>query len=136
MKTARFLVTPLLLLASVAYADSRMPQAPLANTQLRNGQQEAMARALMLTIRCLVCQGQSIADSDAELAGDMRSMIRTRIRQGEQPEAIRRWLIGRYGNWVSYDPPLGRTTALLWIAPVGLLAAGAMLARGRLRRRG
>lgn len=133
--TRRFLIVPLLLVAAVVHADSKMAEAPFAYTQLPNGQQEAQAQMLMLTIRCLVCQGQSIADSDAELAGDMRSMIRLRIRQGEQPEAIRRWLIERYGNWVSYDPPLGPTTALLWIAPMVLLVTGALLARGRLRRR-
>ena len=72
----------------------------------------------METIRCLVCQGQSIADSDAEMAGDMRSLIRTRIAAGESPEQIRAWLISRYGDWVTYDPPLEPVTWPLWAAPV------------------
>jgi cytochrome c-type biogenesis protein CcmH len=116
-------------------ADSLMPQAPLANTQLSDPVKEAAAKDLMLSVRCLVCQGQSIADSDAEMAADMRSMIRTRIDAGEKPEAIRGWLVERYGNWVTYDPPLDMATAPLWIAPLVLLALGLFLARGRFRRR-
>ena len=125
----------LLLFASPALAQSRMPVAPLANTQLADPKQEAAAKDLMLSIRCLVCQGQSIADSDAEMAADMRALIRTRVQAGEKPEAIRSWLVERYGNWVTYDPPLGVATALLWITPLVLLALGAWLARGRFRRR-
>ena len=124
-----------LVAASPALSDSQMPQAPLANTQLADPKQEAAAKALMLSIRCLVCQGQSIADSDAELAADMRSLIRARIQKGERPEAIRSWLVSRYGDWVTYDPPLDLATAPLWIAPLLLLGFGAFLARGRLRRR-
>jgi len=121
--------------AAPAFADSLMPAAEYADTQLPDPRQERRARALMETVRCLVCQGQSIADSDAEMAGDMRSMIRQRIRAGESPDQIRDWLVARYGNWVTYDPPLGPATALLWAAPVLLLAAGLWLARKRFRRR-
>ena len=116
-------------------AQSRMPVAPMANTQLADPKQEAAAKDLMLSIRCLVCQGQSIADSDAEMAADMRALIRTRVQAGERPEAIRSWLVERYGNWVTYDPPLDAATAPLWIAPLVLLALGAWLARSRFRRR-
>lgn len=137
---ARSLISALLYLAMVAmpaalWADSNMPAAQLANTQLPDPRQEAAAKALMESVRCLVCQGQSIADSDADLAGDMRAMIRRRIAAGEKPEDIRRWLIERYGDWVSYKPVLDTATAPLWIAPLLLLAAGAWLARGRFRRR-
>ncbi len=124
----------LLLLASPALADSRMGAAPLANVQLTDVRQERQARALMETIRCLVCQGQSIADSDAEMAGDMRSLIRERIQKGERPEAIRSWLIQRYGDWVTYEPPLSVTTIFLWGLPVLLLMLGGGLALGRIRR--
>ena len=89
----------------------------------------------METLRCLVCQGQSIADSDAEMAGDMRALVRRRIRDGESPDQVRAWLIQRYGNWVSYDPPLDRTTWPLWILPLLLLATGGWLAHGRFKRR-
>jgi len=124
----------LLLLASPALADSRMGAAPLANVQLTDARQEQQARALMETIRCLVCQGQSIADSDAEMAGDMRSLIRERIQKGERPEAIRTWLIQRYGDWVTYEPPLSATTIFLWGLPLLLLMMGGGLAMGRIRR--
>lgn len=119
----------------VARADSLLPAAPLADTQLPDARQEAAARALMESVRCLVCQGQSIADSNAELAGDMRAMIRQRVQAGESPDSIRKWLIERYGNWVSYDPPFSVQTAPLWIAPLLLIGVGLMLARGRFRRR-
>jgi cytochrome c-type biogenesis protein CcmH len=132
---ARLLALLLLVLAQPAFADSQMPQAPLANTQLSDPAKEAAAKDLMLSIRCLVCQGQSIADSDAEMAADMRSMIRTRVQAGEKPEDIRKWLVERYGNWVTYDPPLEMATAPLWITPLVLLALGLFLARGRFRRR-
>ena len=88
----------------------------------------------MLTIRCIVCQGQSIADSDAEMAGDMRALVRTRIADGETPDQIRDWLIDRYGSYITYEPPLEPITWPLWIAPVLLLGAGILLARGRFRR--
>jgi len=125
----------LLTLAQPVFADSQMPQAPLANTQLADPAKEAAAKDLMLSIRCLVCQGQSIADSDAEMAADMRSMIRTRVQAGEKPDAIRTWLVERYGSWVTYDPPLDLATAPLWITPLVLLALGLFLARGRFRKR-
>ena len=96
--------------------------------QLPDPRQEREAKALMETLRCLVCQGQSIADSDAEMAGDMRAMVRQRILAGERPEQIRAWLISRYGNWVSYDPPLEPATWPLWAAPALLLFAGLWLA--------
>lgn len=125
----------LLLLASPALADSVIPPAEYADKQLADPKAEAEAMALMQTLRCLVCQGQSIADSDAEIAGDMRAMVRRRIEAGEKPDQIRAWLIERYGNWVSYDPPLEPVTWPLWAAPVLLLGLGAYLARSRFRRR-
>jgi cytochrome c-type biogenesis protein CcmH len=124
-----------LLIPAPALADSLVPPAQYAYTQLPDPEQEAEALALMETLRCLVCQGQSIADSDAEMAGDMRALVRQRIAAGEEPEAIRDWLIERYGNWVSYAPPLEPVTWPLWAAPILLLAAGLWLARGRFRRR-
>ena len=124
-----------LLLAMPALADSLLPPAEYANTQLPDPRQEREAKALMETLRCLVCQGQSIADSDAEMAGDMRAMVRQRIRAGERPEQIRAWLISRYGNWVSYDPPLEPATWPLWAAPALLLFAGLWISRKRFRRR-
>ena len=123
-----------LLSAAPAMADSRTPPAEYAYRQLPDARQEAQAKALMETLRCLVCQGQSIADSDADMAGDMRSLVRRRIAAGEQPEAIRTWLVQRYGNWVSYSPAVEPLTWPLWAAPVLLLLAGLWLARGRFRK--
>lgn len=126
----------MLLAAGPALADSKLPPADYAYTQLPDPQQEATAKNLMLTLRCVVCQGQSIADSDAEMAGDMRAMVRRRIAAGEKPEAVRAWLIGRYGDYVSYDPPLSGVTVPLWLAPLLLLALGAWIARASFKRRG
>ena len=121
--------------ASPAYADSLIPPSEYSYKQLDDPRQEAKAKALMETLRCLVCQGQSIADSDAEVAGDMRALVRRRIEEGESPEQIRSWLIDRYGNWVSYAPPVEPVTWPLWAAPILLLGAGLYLARGRFRRK-
>ena len=110
-----------LVIAAPALADPSTPPAALAYTQLRDPAQEAQARDLMVTLRCVVCQGQSIADSDASMAGDMRALVRSRIAAGESPEAIRGWLIERYGDYVTYDPPFGAATWPLWLAPIVLL---------------
>jgi len=114
-------------------ADSSLPPAYWANRQLPDAQQEARATALMEELRCLVCQGQSIADSDAEIAGDMRDLVRRRIAAGESPNEIRRWLVERYGSWISYRPAPSATTWLLWLAPLLLLASGAVIAARRIR---
>ena len=131
MKRAAF---ALLLVTLPAWADSNRPPAAMANTQLRDPSQEAQAQALMETLRCLVCQGQSIADSNADMAGDMRALVRQRIAAGEQPGDIRRWLIARYGDYVTYDPPFDWLTAPLWLTPLLLLAVGAWVARASFRR--
>src|SRR3546814_16950057 len=112
---------------SVANADSLLPPAQYANQPLPDQAQEAQAQALMHTLRCLVCQNQTIADSNAEMAGDMRALVRERIAAGEEPEAVRRWLIERYGQRVSYRPPRGPSTRLLWGAPLRFLLVGAVL---------
>lgn len=124
-----------LFVAAPALADSNMPPAYWANRQLPDARQEAQAQALMQEIRCLVCQGQSIADSDAEMAGDMRDLVRRRIAAGESPSEIREWLVERYGPWVTYRPPAEPVTWPLWLAPVILLAAGLLIARTRLKGR-
>jgi len=126
----------LLLLAGTAVAQSSLPPADYAYTALPDATQEREAKALMENLRCLVRQGQSIADSDADMAGDMRALVRRRIAAGERPEEIRRWLIERYGDWVSYNPPVSASTWPLWAAPILLVMLGLYLARGRFRRKG
>ncbi|RVU06460.1 cytochrome c-type biogenesis protein CcmH [Novosphingobium umbonatum] len=113
-----------------------MPPAPWAYRQLPDAAQEAKAKALMETLRCLVCQSQSIADSDASIAGDMRSQVRERIAAGEDPEAIRAWLIQRYGDYVSYEPRVTSLTWPLFAAPLVLLALAALLLRKRFTGKG
>ena len=129
------LLALLILMSSPSLADSELPPARWANEQLPDPSQEAEATALMQELRCLVCQGQSIADSDAELAGDMRALVRQRIAAAEPPEQVRAWLVQRYGHWVSYRPPVEPVTWPLWAAPVLLLLTGAWLLRKRLVRR-
>lgn len=121
-----------LVAAQPVLADSSLPPAYWANRQLPNPKQEAKAQALMEELRCLVCQGQSIADSDAELAGDMRDLVRRRIAAGEKPSAIREWLIQRYGTWISYKPTDEPAAWPLWLAPIALLLIGAWLIRHRI----
>lgn len=116
-------------------ADSNLPPAYWANRQLPNQRQEEEAQALMSEIRCLVCQGQSIADSDAELAGDMRDLVRRRIAAGERPDAIRSWLIQRYGTWISYKPTTEVAAWPLWLAPFALLVIGSWMIHRRIRLR-
>ena len=127
-----------ILLAQPLLADSSLPPAYWANRQLPDPRQEAKAEALMAEVRCLVCQGQSIADSDAELAGDMRDLVRRRIAAGQKPSAIRGWLVQRYGTWISYKPTDEPAAWPLWLAPFGLLLVGLWFVRRRIgqRRRG
>src|SRR3954453_1339372 len=122
---ALFIPQPLL-------AKSNLPPADWSNRELPDPKQEAEAQALMEQLRCLVCQGQSIADSDAELAGDMRDLVRRRIAAGEGPAVIRGWLVQRYGSWISYKPTAEPSAWPLWLAPIGLLLAGAFLIRRRM----
>ena len=117
-----------------AGAQDSMPPAPYAYTQLEDPAQEAEAKALMETLRCLKCQGQSIADSDASMAGDMRHQVRTRIKAGESPEQIRYWLIERYGDYVSYAPRLDTATWPLFAIPALLAGIAAVVIARKLGR--
>ena len=128
----RWLILAAMIATQPLFADSNLPPAYWSNRQLPNAKQEARAQALMGELRCLVCQGQSIADSDAELAGDMRDLVRRRIAAGEKPSAIRAWLIQRYGTWISYKPTDEPAAWPLWAAPVVMFLAGAWLLRRRI----
>ena len=126
----RLLVARLALIAAPIAAQSSMPPAPYAYTQLDDPVLEAEATALMETLRCLKCQSQSIADSDAPMAGDMRHQVRSRLLAGESPDEVRDWLTQRYGDYVSYEPTVSATTWPLFAIPVLLLLlVGAVLLR-------
>ncbi len=125
-----------LVVALPVAAQQTMPPAPFAYRQLENPAQEQAAQELMETLRCLKCQSQSIADSDAPMAGDMRHQVRTRIAAGESPDQIRVWLTRRYGDYVSYKPTVSTTTWPLFAIPLLLvLLAGAILLRRFGRRK-
>lgn len=133
---ARLLLALALLFAPVmAQAQDSLPPAPYAYRQLDDAALEAKAQALMETLRCLKCQSQSIADSDAPMAGDMRHQVRTRIAAGEDPEAVRQWLVDRYGDYVSYKPEVSATTWPLFIIPALLMLLALVIIRGRMKRR-
>ena len=85
---------------------------------------EARLKALAEELRCLVCQNQTIADSNAPLALDLRNQIRTQIAQGRTDDQIRAYMVDRYGDFVLYRPPFKATTAVLWLGPFMLIAAG------------
>ena len=133
----RALLTALAALIAVPLAAQQtMPPAPYAYRQLEDPRQEAAAQQLMETLRCLKCQSQSIADSDAPMAGDMRHEVRVRIEAGEEPEAIRAWLVERYGDYVSYAPAVSSTTWPLFVIPLVILLAVGLFLRRRISRGG
>ena len=129
----RLLLALLVALAAPVAGQDLLPPAPYAYRQLDDPALEAKAQALMETLRCLKCQSQSIADSDAPMAGDMRHQVRTRIAAGEGPEHIRAWLVERYGDYVSYKPTVSATTWPLFAVPVVLLLLAVLILRRRLR---
>ena len=97
----------------------------------------ANARAVKLSekLRCLVCQNQSIADSNAELAVDLRTQIREQIAAGRSDDQIVDYMVTRYGDFVLYDPPFKPATILLWLGPVLLVIGGFFVLIRNLRRR-
>lgn len=138
MKQLRHILVMLSMLVAAypATAQDKVPPAAYAYKQLEDPAQEAKAQALMETLRCLTCQSQSVADSDASMAGDVRNVVRQKIKAGEKPEAVRQWLIDRYGSWISYDPPASGSTLILWLLPLLLLLVAAFVAWQRFSRVG
>ena len=125
------------LLAALLLTAPVLAQAPAtpdyAEVSLSDPVKEKEALALMDSIRCVVCQGQPVSGSNADLAGDMRRIIRERIAAGETPEQVRGWLISKYGAWVSFKPPLESRTAPLWLVPLLALLVGLWLLVRRLK---
>ena len=96
---------------------------------------DARTMALAEELRCLVCQNQSLADSHAPLALDLRQQIRQQLAQGRSEQQVVEFMVQRYGDFVLYEPPLNGSTALLWFGPVLLLAIGVAALRGFWRRK-
>jgi len=128
-------VLRLFALVLLAFATAAAP-AKEAGPAAQDPVLEKRVMALAEELRCLVCQNQTLADSNAPLAEDLRSQIRERMREGNSDAQVVDYLVARYGDFVLYRPPLKATTILLWFGPLLLLAAGfAMLLRRLLRRR-
>jgi cytochrome c-type biogenesis protein CcmH len=126
VKIGAFLL--LLLLAVPALAVT--PQERLADPAL-----EARAREISQELRCLVCQNQSIDDSDADLARDLRIIVRERLKAGDTNEEVIDWIVARYGDFVLLRPPVKPVTWPMWFAPVVVLALGMIAVALYFRRR-
>jgi len=98
-------------------------------------EEEARYRGLIAELRCLVCQNQSLAESDADLAKDLRQETYEMVRAGRPSAEIVDFMVGRYGDFVLYRPPVRTTTALLWFGPLLLVAIGAFIVLFQVRRR-
>ena len=119
MKTLRALLAAAFVLAAAA-AGAVQPDEVMKDPAL-----EARARALSAELRCMVCQNQSIDDSNAELARDLRLLVRERLKAGDSDDAIRTYLVQRYGDFILLKPPFKLETWLLWGAPFLVLLTGA-----------
>jgi cytochrome c-type biogenesis protein CcmH len=107
----------------------------LAKEAAPAAQDPALEQRVMLIaaeLRCLVCQNQTIADSNAELAADLRNQVREKVRQGQSDGEIIDFMVARYGDFVLYRPPFKATTLLLWLGPLLLLATGLVVLFWRL----
>jgi cytochrome c-type biogenesis protein CcmH len=115
-----------LALALVLFAS--LVQASPAPDALPDPWQESRARALQKELRCLVCQGESLDESNASLAVDLRHLIRARIKAGESNAQVKNYLVSRYGDFILMNPPFEERTYALWLTPFGVLILGAGIA--------
>jgi cytochrome c-type biogenesis protein CcmH len=121
MRFVLILLVTLALLAPAARALAVQPDEMLPDPAL-----ETRARGLSKELRCMVCQNQSIDDSDAPLARDLRLLVREHLRAGETDQQVLDFLIARYGEFVLLRPRFAPHTALLWLTPLGVLVIGAL----------
>ena len=129
----RTLVLALLLaFAAPAFAPAFAVDSP--REMLPDPAQETRAEAIGQELRCLVCQNESIEDSSADLARDLRKIVRQRVAAGEGDKQVVAWMVERYGNFVRLKPPFDAQTLLLWGSPVLALAAGAVAVAATRRR--
>jgi len=130
--------------AALTVAPTTAPAAPAANSvavqnavPTLNSEQEARFQRLAGDLRCLVCQNQSIAESHADLAIDLKNQVRDQIAQGRTDDDVRRFMVDRYGDFVLYRPPFNARTVALWVGPfLALLLALVILVRTLSRRAG
>ena len=130
MRTLSLVVAAVLMLGLTAPAVAVQPDEMLPDPKM-----EQRARDLSQHLRCLVCQNQSIDDSDAGLARDLRLLVRERLKEGDSDSEVIDYLVKRYGEFVLLKPRFSWHTALLWIAPAVVLLAGAAGLLVALRRR-
>ena len=122
--------------AAAASTDATVKfQAPTANLTAADPALEDRMLAITSELRCLVCQNQTIADSHADLAVDLRQEVREMLARGQTPEQIRRYMTDRYGDFILYRPPLKATTAALWLGPGVLLVVALAALALTIRRR-
>ncbi|MBI1328299.1 MAG: cytochrome c-type biogenesis protein CcmH [Alphaproteobacteria bacterium] len=125
MKRAAFLLVLLLFVGAPAGFAQTEPSGP---EKLSDPAQEARAVALQKQFRCLVCRGESLDDSGASLAADLRRLIRARIKAGESDQQIETYLVDRYGDFILMKPPLKSGTVALWFGPFVILLVGGAIA--------
>jgi len=122
------------ILATIVFASYTALALPLEKP-LPDPAQEAVARVIFQELRCVVCQSESLADSQAQVAADMRREIRTQVAAGKSHDDIITYFTTRYGDFVLIRPPLNNNTALLWFAPLMAILAGGMMTALYFRRR-
>jgi cytochrome c-type biogenesis protein CcmH len=133
--TWRQTIVPIMLALTVALATSVPAGAVQPDEVLSDPALESRARNLSRELRCMVCQNQSIDDSDAPLARDLRILVRDRLKAGDDDRQVIDFLVARYGEFVLLNPRFTWHTALLWLAPLTLLVAGATAILLAARRR-
>lgn len=95
--------------------------------EFNNSQQEELYQQLTKELRCLVCQNQNLADSDADLAKDLKDQVAEFVIAGQDAETIKTYMVDRYGDFVSYDPPMNASTIFLWFSPLVVFLIGGLI---------
>jgi cytochrome c-type biogenesis protein CcmH len=133
MKLSKIFILVLTLTLSASVLAQRSDvQEPMV---FQSKQQEERFNQLTRELRCLVCQNQNLADSDAQLAHDLRAEVHEMLVAGKSDDEIKLFMVERYGDFVLYRPPVQENTYLLWLAPAGLLLIGAFVLRGNIKKR-
>jgi cytochrome c-type biogenesis protein CcmH len=131
MKSYSLLILLLLFSASIAAQKTQTQEPMVFDSQ----QQQDRFDQLTQELRCLVCQNQNLADSDAPLAHDLRREVHEMLQSGQSNEQIKQFLVARYGDFVLYRPPVQQNTYLLWLAPLFLFLGGALVVRSSIKKR-